>query len=101
MCDDAARYLQEYKTSFFRSDISGSITENPQIVLQSCESKSFEVRYFALLGHHFCVAGCKAVKFFGKPLNPVFILPHKNGGKSFFLVLVPTNHTSASVSVLT
>jgi hypothetical protein len=42
MRDKAARYLQEYKTSFFCSDISGSITESPQNVLQFCESKTLK-----------------------------------------------------------
>lgn len=38
MRDDAARYLQEYKTSFFCSDISGSFTEIPQNDLQALKS---------------------------------------------------------------
>ena len=46
--------------------------------------KNFEVRYFAILGYNFCVAGRKAVNFFENPVNIAFTLPHKDGGKSFF-----------------
>jgi hypothetical protein len=32
-----------------------------------------------------------ALNVFEKPLNPASIVPHKNGGKISFLVLVSTN----------